>query len=131
MKQVRQFMGFAGYFRKFIPEFASRTACITKLTKNNELWSGGEERNATRSFSIQHLSTRPLLAIFDPTLYTELHTDASAISYGAILIQKHANESRVVAYLSKRTTVEESKYHSYPLETLAIVNALTHFRVDV
>lgn len=38
VKQVRQFMGLASYFRKFIPEFASRTACITKLTKNGQNW---------------------------------------------------------------------------------------------
>jgi hypothetical protein len=35
-KQVRQFMGLAGYFRKFVPNFASATSCITKLTKPDE-----------------------------------------------------------------------------------------------
>ncbi|CAH2088871.1 unnamed protein product [Euphydryas editha] len=38
VKQVRQFMGLASYFRKFIPNFASRTACITSLTKANQKW---------------------------------------------------------------------------------------------
>lgn len=38
IKQVRQFMGLASYFRKFVPDFASRTACISKLTKSNQKW---------------------------------------------------------------------------------------------
>jgi hypothetical protein len=75
------------------------------------------------------LSKRPLLAIFVPNLPTELHTDASAIGLGAILFQRHACGLRVVSYYSRRTTPEESRYHSYVLETLAIVSALKYFRV--
>lgn len=129
VKEVRQFMGLASYFRKFIPNFASRTACITKLTKNNQKWEWGTEQNDARSYVIKHLVTKPLLTIFDPSLPTELHTDASAIGYGAILLQKYNGDNRVVAYFSKRTSPTESRYHSYDLETLAIYNALKHFRV--
>lgn len=66
--------------------------------------------------------------IYDPDLEIELHTDASAIGYGAVLIQRKNGKLRVVAYFSKRTTIAESKYHSYELETLAVVNAIKHFR---
>lgn len=66
---------------------------------------------------------------FDPTLPTELHTDASSIGYGAILFQKHDGLNKVVGYFSRRTTSSDSRYHSYELETLAIFNALKHFRV--
>lgn len=41
VKEVRQFMGLASYFRKFIPEFASRTFSITKLTKKTKNGNGG------------------------------------------------------------------------------------------
>lgn len=73
------------------------------------------------------LTTRPLLVVYDPKLPTELHTDASSIGYGAISIQKYGFQSKVVAYFSKRTTETESEYHSYELETLAIIEALKHF----
>lgn len=129
VKEVRQFMGLASYFRKFIPEFASRTACITKLTKNNQKWEWGQEQDNARDYVLKHLISRPLLSIFDPSLPTELHTDASSIGYGAILMQRVDNQRRVVAYFSKRTSPAESKYCSYDLETLAIFNALKHFRV--
>ncbi|XP_043262479.1 LOW QUALITY PROTEIN: uncharacterized protein LOC122403183 [Colletes gigas] len=128
VRQVRQFMGLASYFRKFIPEFATRTACVTKLTKQDVPWCWGNEQEEARRYILEKLCSKPLLVIFDPTRETELHTDASALDYGAILFQRLDNEWRVVAYFSRRTTTEESRYHSYELETLAIVNALKHFR---
>lgn len=129
VKQVRQFMGLASYFRKFIPNFASRTAPITRLTKNNQRWEWGIQQDEARNYVIKHLSSKPLLTIFDPKLQTELYTDASSLGYGAILIQKINNNKKVIAYFSKRTSPAESKYCSYDLETLAIYNALKHFRV--
>jgi transposase InsO family protein len=129
VKQVRQFMGLASYFRKFIPNFAARTACITKLTKANQKWEWGMEQDVARNYVIEHLSSNPLLTVFDPKLPTELYTDASSIGYGAILIQKANNNKNVVAYFSRRTTPTESRYCSYDLETLAIYSALKHFRV--
>lgn len=57
-----------------------------------------------------------------------MHTDASAISLGAILFQTHESGKRVVAYYSRKTTPKEQKY-SYDLETLAVFTALKVFRV--
>lgn len=129
IKQVRQLMGLAGYFRKFIPEFATRTACITKLTRSNEPFSWNEEQESARKYIIERLTSRPLLNVFDPELPTELHTDASCIGYGGVLLQKLDGNLRVIGYYSKNTNKYEEKYHSYELETLAVVNSMKHFRV--
>ena len=76
------------------------------------------------------LTTRPILAIFDPTLITELHTDASSLGVGAMLMQRTTDGPVVVvAYYSKQTTPDQRCYHSYELETMAVVFALRHFRV--
>lgn len=58
------------------------------------------------------LADRPVLAIYDPKLETEVHTDASAIGLGAIL-QIHESGKRIVAYYSRKITPEEQKYYSY------------------
>jgi reverse transcriptase-like protein/integrase-like protein/aspartyl protease len=129
VKQVRQFMGLAGYFRKFVPKFATRTACITKLTKSKEPFAWTEEQEIARKYVLDHLISRPLLSVFDPSLPTELHTDASSIGYGGILLQKSDCNPRIIGYFSKKTSPTEEKYHSYELETLAVVNSLKHFRV--
>jgi hypothetical protein len=89
VKQVRQFMGLPGYFRKYIPQFSTRTACITKLTKLNEKFQWGQNHEAAKNYVYAYLSKKPLLTIFDPTLEAELHTDASSIGFGAILFQRH------------------------------------------
>lgn len=44
-------------------------------------------------------------------------------------MQKCNGMPRVIGYFSKRTSSAEEKYHSYELETLAVVNALKNFRV--
>lgn len=58
----------------------------------------------------------------------ELYTDASSIGYGAVLVQIVNGRHHPVAYMSLRTTEVESRYHSYELETLAVVKAIKHFR---
>lgn len=129
VKQVRQFLGLAGYFRRYIPNYATETRCISQLTKKDAKFCWGSEQEQTRQNIIRRLTNEPILSIFDPTLPTELHTDASSKGYGAVLMQTRADgQKHVVAYFSKTTQGAESRYHSYELETLAVVRALQHFR---
>lgn len=107
VKQVRQFLGLAGYFRKFIKNFAQIVLPLTILLRKNITFVCGEEQKEAVQTIKKILSKRPILAIYDTTLETEVHTDASAIGLGAILIQYHANGKRVVAYYSRKTTPEE------------------------
>jgi len=61
---------------------------------------------------------------------TELHTDASALGFGAVLLQRKSDKKlHPIFYFSKRTTETESKLHSFELETLAIIYALKRFRI--
>ncbi|CAK1581439.1 unnamed protein product [Parnassius mnemosyne] len=129
VKQVQQFLGLACYFRRYIPNYAQQTACIVLLTKKNMPFEWGVEQDKARQYIIDRLTNKPVLAIYDPQLPTEVHTDTSAIGYGAVLIQIHEGGlRRAVAYLSKSTQGAEPKYHSYELETLAVVKALQNFR---
>lgn len=75
------------------------------------------------------LTTRPLLSIFDSNLITELHTDASSKGIAGILMQHHINGLKPTMYFSRATTREESVYHSYELETLAVIESIKRFRV--
>lgn len=79
--------------------------------------------------NITVLTTDPVFMILDPSREIELHTDASSdYLYGVILSQIHENLRRVIGYFSKSASPSEAKYHSYELETLAVVNAIKHFR---
>lgn len=74
------------------------------------------------------LITSPVLSIYDPKKQTELHTDASSHDFGAVIMQlQEDNKLHPVAYYSKKTSEAESKYHSFELETMAIIHAIRRF----
>lgn len=130
VKEIRQFLGLSGYFRKFVRDYARLVEPLTRLTKKSTPWVWDVEQEEAVLKVKSLLTSRPILSIFDPSLETELHTDASSLGIGSILIQINSTGQRtVVAYFSKQTTLEQRKYHSYELETMAVVLSLRHFRV--
>lgn len=127
--QVRQFLGLASYFRCFIPNFSRIATPLYQLTSSavkTITWASAHAE--ARLTLLKCLTTEPVLQIFDPTLPIELHTDASSEGYGAVLLQRRLQKMCAVAYFSKRTTEVESRYHSYELETLAVVKAIKNFK---
>lgn len=85
---------------------------------------GAEELKAFDDIKTELISG-PILAISSPKDETELHCDASALGFGAILMQRKADlKFHPIFYFSKRTTEIESRYHSFELETLVIIYAL-------
>nr|XP_012145059.1 PREDICTED: LOW QUALITY PROTEIN: uncharacterized protein LOC105663013 [Megachile rotundata] len=127
VKQVRQFMGLASYFRKFIPSFSVRTAPITKLTKSNTTWEWGKEQEDARQYIVEKLISNPLLVIFDPERETELHTDCLQLTRveddvrGPLksLLEKYqemmitGNPERQVTTGEMTITTQENKVISY------------------
>ncbi|CAG9135605.1 unnamed protein product [Plutella xylostella] len=92
VKQVRQFLGLASYFRRYIAGFASKVACIAKLTKKGVDFHWGNDQETARQEVIACLTQEPVLAIYDPKLPIEVHTDASSVGYGAVLLQIDESE---------------------------------------
>lgn len=129
VKQVQQFLGLAGYFRKFIKNFSTIVAPISSLLKKDVEWNWTEKCDVSKAIVIEALVSSPVLCIFETERETELHTDASSIGLGAALMQRHNDGMKVVAYYSRKLSVVESLYHSYDQETMAIIDALKHFRV--
>lgn len=131
LKQLRQFLGLAGYFRSFIKNFASRAEPLTRLLKKDVSWKFGSEQLQSFNKIKELLTMRPILRIFNPNLKTEVHTDASKVGVAGILFQIDDGTSKrhAVAYFSRQTSVAEQNYHSYQLETLAVVESFRHFRV--
>lgn len=129
--QVRQFVGLASFFRRFVYNFATIAKPLTKLTKLNTPWQWGAEQELAFEDIKSKLISRPILALYNPDHVTEVHCDASKVGVGGVLLQKGDNDShlRPVAYFSRQTTREESIWHSYELETMAVVLSLKRFRV--
>lgn len=130
--EIRQFIGLCSYFRKFIYKFAQIARPLTDLTKQNVPWDWGCRQIASFDELKKCLCSKPVLALYDPALRVEIHTDACKLGIAGILLQQQTDETlRPVMYFSRVTSKQESVYHSYELETLAVVESLRKFRIYI
>lgn len=131
VKQVQSFLGLTGYFRKFIPRYSLIARPLSQLLKDGVKFQFDDEQKFAFNQLKDILSKDPVLKLYRASAETELHTDASSRGYGAILFQKDAEDRMFhpVYFASWKTSEAESRYTSYELEVLAIIKALTKFRV--
>lgn len=128
-KQVRSFLGLAGFYRDFIPGFASVAAPLIELTKkgcNNVVtWTATQEE----AFSTlkRLLSTPPILAAPDMTQPFTLRTDASNVGLGAVLLQERDGVLKPVSYASRKLSMAETNYSTIEKECLALVWGIKRF----
>ena len=130
-EDVRRFLGFAGYYRKFVKDFSKTAAPLTVLmptiTKKKQgkrkkpsqkPWVWGDEQEIAFRRLKDILSSPPVLGYAEYTLPFELHTDASATALGAILYQEKDGLKRVIAYASRDLGKAERNYPALKLEFL-------------
>ncbi len=129
VENVRSFLGFAGYYRAFMKNFASIASPLTRLLKKDVpfLWNDAQQHSFT---SLKNALTHaPILAFPDYKLPFTMCTDAFALGIGAVLMQtEEGKRPHAIAYASRVLTSAESKYSVTHLEVLAVVWALQHFR---
>lgn len=131
-KELHSFLGLVSYFRKFIPQYAIMAKPLYDLIKKNSEFKLDDKKIELIDSLKNVIVQKPILSIYNPTVCTELHCDASSLGFGAILLQKqNDNFKHPVSYFSKCTSDYESRYHSFELETLAVVYALKRFHIYV
>ncbi|GMF40218.1 unnamed protein product [Phytophthora fragariaefolia] len=108
--EVRRFVHLAGYYRRFVPNFGTKAAPLTKLFRKSTQWRWGLEEQAAFDELKNELTERPLLIYPDFTKPFKLVTDASAIGLGAALMQDHGNGDQPVAFASKVNSPTVAKY---------------------
>lgn len=129
--EVRQFVGLTSYFRKFIQNFSIIARPLTNLTRKDCPWNWGDMEEQAFITLKTKLVDRPILALYNPKFITELHTDTSKLGLAGILLQKEDECSplKPITFFSRKTTIDEQKFHAYDLETLAVIESLKRFRV--
>ena len=129
-KDVRSFLGLAGWYRRFISNFATRAAPLTDLTRksgsNSVPWEEVHER-AFRDLK-GALLCEPVLQSPDFDKHFTVQTDASGVGLGAVLLQGEAEDQRPVAYISRKLFPRETRYSVVELECLAVKWALDTFK---
>ncbi|UYV68869.1 K02A2.6-like, partial [Cordylochernes scorpioides] len=132
VKKVRQFMGLANYYRKFVKDFSKISFPLVRLTRKNQPFIWNEEVEESFAKLKMALSTKPVLAIYNPDYPSKVYTDASKYGIGAILTQIGPdNEEHVIAYYSKTLQPHQENYSAYEMEYLAVIQATDHFHVYI
>ena len=131
-KEVRAFLGLSGYYRRFVPHFATIAEPLTELTKaknpDKVKWTDRCERAFCKLKEL--LLTPPILKVAEPTKCYVLQTDASEQGLGAVLSQIDQNrEEHPVAFASRKFLPREKNYSVIEKECLAIVWSLQVFHV--
>ena len=88
-KEVKQFLGLIGYYRKFIPRFADIARCLTTLTKLDQLWEWTEQCQKSFELLKQTLMEHPILKYPDPNRPYIMYTDASKYAWACVLTQEY------------------------------------------
>ena len=129
--KVRQFVGLASFYRRFIPNFATVAAPLHYLTKKNVMFCWTPECEDAFQKLKKLLVTAPVLAYprFGAGQSFVLETDASGVGLGAILSQEQEDGTiHPVAYASRSLDKHERNYGISELETLGLVWAVRYFR---
>ncbi|GJQ89777.1 reverse transcriptase domain-containing protein [Tanacetum coccineum] len=122
--EIRQFLGLAGYYRRFIEGFSKIAKPMTKLTQKNVKFDWGEKEEAAFQLIKQKLCSAPILALPKGSENFIVYCDASHKGLGAVLMQ---NE-KVIAYASRQLKIHEKNYTTHDLELGAVVFALKIWR---
>ena len=122
--EVRSFMGLAGYYRRFVKDFAKIATPLTKLTRKNEKFVWNDKCEESFQELKKRLITTPVLMLPDEQGNFVIYSDASHKGLGCVLMQ----HDKVIAYASRQLKEHERKYPTHDLELAAIVFALKIWR---
>ena len=130
--EVRKFLGFTNYYRKFVYKYAQIARPMNKLISGENAkkkhkkveWGDDQEQSFTQ---LKEACTKtPVLAYADYKKPFRLNTDASEKGLGSVLYQQQADGTfRVIAYASRSLSKTEKNYDAHKLEFLALKWAVT------
>ena len=129
VSQVRSFLGFANYFRRIVCHYAELAKPLDQITGRHSVFSWNEERQQAFEDIKSALITAPVLHLADVSKPFRIHTDASDIALGAVLLQEYDDNWHPVAYASRKLSPAEKNYTIMERETLAVVFALKTWRL--
>ncbi|GJY61323.1 putative reverse transcriptase domain-containing protein [Tanacetum coccineum] len=117
--EIRQFLGLAGYYRRFIEGFSKIAKPMTKLTQKKVKFEWGDKQETAFQLLKQKLCSAPILALPEGSEDFIVYCDASIKGLGTLLMQRE----KVIAY-----KIHEKNYTTHDLELGAVVFALKIWR---
>ncbi|XP_048615530.1 uncharacterized protein LOC125588292 [Brassica napus] len=128
VKDIRSFLGHAGFYRRFIMDFSKIARPLTRLLCKEAAFHFDEECMEAFKNLKNALISAPIVQPPDWDLPFEIMCDASDFAVGAVLGQKRDKKSHVIYYASRTLDEAQAKYSTTEKELLAIVFAFEKFR---
>ncbi|KAI3676048.1 hypothetical protein L1987_85644 [Smallanthus sonchifolius] len=122
--EVRQFLGLAGYYRRFIKGFSKIAQPLTALTQKDKPYNWSETQESAFQLLKQKQCSAPILSLPKGTDDFVVYCDASIQGLGCVLMQRE----KVIAYASRQLKIHEKNYTTHDLELGAVVFALKIWR---
>ena len=126
--EVRSFLGLAGYYRRYVKNFAAIAGPLHALTRKDAVFHWSADCQTAFGCLKTLLTTSPITAFPDFSQTFRLYTDASTAGLGAILAQVQDGKERIICCASRSLNQAEKAYPATKLECLAIVWAVAKFR---
>eukprot|EP00731_Ephydatia_muelleri_P019467 Em0012g292a len=127
-KELRQFLGLASYYRRFVKGFAGIAAPLNRLLEKGKPWMWSKECEVAFSSLKGVLTIAPVLVYPHYEFEFIVDCDASDDGVGAVLSQCINDSENVISYASRALTTAERKYCATQKEMLALVWAAGQFR---
>ena len=125
--ETRSFLGLVNYCGRFIPDLATISEPLTRLTKAGTPFVFGEEQNQAFAELKKRLTNSETLGYFDKDAPTQVIADASPVGLGAVLTQISKDGPRIISYASRSLTSTETRYSQTEKEALALIWACEKF----
>ncbi len=122
--ELRKFLGFTNYFRKFLQGYSQRTAVLTNLLRKNVAYEWTQQCQDSFTQLKVDLTSAPVLISPDTTQPYELIADACGTGIGAVLMQN----AQPIAFESRKFNPAEQNYTVTEQELLAIIHGLVTWR---
>ncbi|CAH1422254.1 unnamed protein product [Lactuca virosa] len=122
--EIRQFLGLAGYYRRFIQNLSRTAKPLTMLTQKGVPFVWTEKQEVAFRTLKRALCSAPVLSLPEGTEDFVIYCDASNLGLGCVLMQR----GKVIAYASRQLKTHEVNYTTHDLELGAVVFALKIWR---
>ena len=122
--EIRNFLGLAGYYRRFIEDFSRIARPMTRLTRKEVKFDWDDRCEEAFQELKRRLTSAPILIVSDKGQGYIVYCDASRAGLRCVLMQSR----RVVAYGSRRLKNHEQNYPTRDMELVVVVFALKIWR---
>jgi len=125
VKQVRSFLGFGNFYRKFIGHYTDIARPLNDLTKKDLVWNWTDACQEAFENLKGEFQKTPVLLMPNSTKPFVIESDASKFATGAVIQQKDMNSNyHPCGYISHSFDATQRNYEIYDRELMGIVRAL-------